>query len=157
MKEINEPKKSVLTEKMDIGTAGFDDFQAILLKKSRERSENQKRKIDLLTLRYKMEDYVRLNNDEVRTAGEFLKTIMKTLNIQQNKLAGYIGVKPSNFNKLLKGERPFSYELAFILGKLFNLDPILWIEIQAKNELNRLEHFKIERYSELSINELIKN
>ncbi len=31
-KKINEPQEGTLTIKMDVGTQGFDDFQAILAK-----------------------------------------------------------------------------------------------------------------------------
>ena len=41
-KQIEEPQEGILTQSMDVGTRGFDDFQAILLKKSRERTEDQK-------------------------------------------------------------------------------------------------------------------
>ena len=156
-KQINEPEESVLTTKMDVGTKGFDDFQAILLNKTRQRTENQKRKIDLLSIRYQMEDYVNSGTKDVQPAGVFLKSILKTLHIQQNKFAEYIGLKPSNLSKLLNGERSINYDLALIFGKLFNHNPMLWIEIQAKNEIKRLEHSKNNKYSNFSLNDLIRN
>jgi len=140
---------------MDFGTKGFDEFQAILLKKSKERSTQQKRNIDLLTLRYEMEDYVNSEKEEVKSAGEFLKGILKSLQIHQNKFANYIGLKPSNLSKLISGERSINYDLALIFGQLFNHDPMLWIEIQAKNELHRLLSAKKRRYSDYSLNDLI--
>ncbi len=154
-KHINEPKESALTSKMDVGTKGFDDFQAILLNKSRQRSENQRQKIDLLTFKYQMEDYINSKADDVRPVGDFLKTILKSLHIQQNTFANYIGLKPSNLSKLLSGERSINYDLALIFGRLFNHDPMLWIEIQAKNEINRLEHSDKNKYSVFSLNDLI--
>lgn len=155
MKKKMEEKETVLTNKMDVGTQGFDEFQAILLNKSNERSENQRRKIDLLTLKYQMEDYLTSIESTEKTAGEFLKLILKTLQIQQKQFAEYIGIKPSNLSKLLKGERSINYDLALIFGKLFNHDPMLWIEIQAKNELSRLEHAEQNKYSVYSLNELL--
>jgi addiction module HigA family antidote len=156
MKKQNyEPEESALTNKMDIGTKGFNDFQAILLNKSRQRSENQKRKIDLLTLKYRMEDYINSDTNNIRQVGDFLKVILRSLNIQQNTFANYIGLKPSNLSKLLNGERSINYDLALIFGRLFNHDPMLWIEIQAKNEINRLEHSDKDKYSDYSLNDLI--
>lgn len=154
-KGTEEPKGGVLTQKMDVGTEGFDHFQAILLNKSRKRSDSQKRKIDLLTLRYMMEDYLNADDSKEQSAGGFLKLILKTLDIQQKQFAEYIGLKPSNLSKLIKGERPINYDLALIFGRLFNHNPILWIEIQAKNELNRLLHAQRNRYSIYSLNDLI--
>jgi len=155
-KQKKEPQESMLTNQMDIGTQGFDDFQTILLKKSRARSDNQKRKIELLTLKYQMEDYINSNKPEMKTAGEFLKRILKSMHIQQNKFADYIGLKPSNLSKLINGERPINYDLALIFGRLFNHNPMLWIEIQAKNELQRLSHAKRKKFSDYSLNDLIK-
>ena len=57
-KQIEEPQEGMLTHRMDVGTKGFDDFQAILLNKSGKRTENQKIRINLLTLKYQMEDYL---------------------------------------------------------------------------------------------------
>lgn len=155
-KQINEPEESALTTKMDIGTKEFDDFQAILLNKSRQRSENQKRRIDLLTFKYRMEDYINSETNEIKPIGDFLKAILKLLHIQQNTFANYIGLKPSNLSKLLNGERSINYDLALIFGRLFNHNPMLWIEIQAKNEINRLERSDKNKYSGYSLNDLIR-
>ncbi|MEN8227599.1 MAG: HigA family addiction module antitoxin, partial [Bacteroidota bacterium] len=130
-------------------------FQAILLQKSRKRTDNQKRRIDLLTLKYQMEDYLNSDKSEVKSAGEFLKTILKSLHIQQKQFAEYIGIKPSNLSKLINGERTINYDLALIFGRLFNHNPMLWIEIQAKNELNRLANAERNKYSSYSLNDLM--
>lgn len=151
----HEPQETALTSEMDVGTKGFDEFQAILLQKSRKRNENQKRKIDLLSVRFQMEDYINSETSDVRPAGHFLKSILKMLHIQQNKFADYIGLKPSNLSKLINGERSINYDLALIFGRLFYHDPMLWIEIQAKNEMSRLEHSDKNKYSEYSLKDLV--
>lgn len=156
-KQKNEPMESMLTDQMDISTQGFDEFQAILLKKSKERSDDQKRRIELLTLKYQMEDYLNSDKGKERSAGEFLKTILRSLHIQQNQFASYIGWKPSNLSKLINGERTINYDLALIFGRLFNHNPMLWIEIQAKNELNRLKYAEENKYSAYSLNDLIED
>lgn len=153
--EKQKREDNMLTNRMDIGTQGFDDFQTILLQKSRKRTDNQKRKIDLLTLKYQMEDYIVADEMEIKSAGEFLKTFLKSLHIQQNKFAEYIGLKPSNLSKLMTGERNINYDLALIFGRLFNHNPMLWIDIQAKNELNKLTNTEQNKYSNYSLNELI--
>ena len=156
MKKIkNDPEESFLTTKMDVGTKGFDDFQAILLNKSRKRTENQRRKVDLLSVKYLMEDYIHSETNDVRPVGYFLRSILRLLHIQQNRFADYIGLKPSNLSKLLNGERSINYDLALIFGRLFNHDPMLWIEIQAKNEINRLQRSDKNKYSDYSLNDLV--
>lgn len=154
-KRIEETQKSELTQRMDVGTQGFNDFQAILLNKSRKRTENQKRKIDLITIKFEMEDYLISDKSEVKPVGEFLKIILKALKIQQKQFAEYLGLKPSNLSKLINGERTINYDLALIFGRLFNHNPMLWIEIQAKNELNRLLQAESKKYAVYSLKNLV--
>ncbi|MBI9039607.1 MAG: hypothetical protein JEY97_15870 [Bacteroidales bacterium] len=150
-----EPTNDALTNRMDVGTNSFDEFQAILLNKSKKQTIEQKRKIELLALKFKMEDYLKSEGHDIKLAGEFLKLYLKTLHIQQNKFANYIGINPSNLSKLIIGERPINYELALIFGKIFNNNPMLWIEIQAKNELMKLKKTKSQKYQSYSLNDLI--
>ena len=154
-KKIKEPEKGILTNQMDINSNDFDKFQAKLLNRSRERSVEQKRNVELLALKYQIEEYLQSDKNEIKLAGAFLKQYLKTLQIKQTKFANYIGLKPSNLSKLLSGERPINYDLALILGKIFNVNPMLWIEIQAKNELSRLEKAKDNKYYNYSLTDLI--
>ena len=153
-KEI-EPTMGVLTNRMDTETNEFDQFQAILLTKSKERSKEQKRHTEIMSLKFKMEDYLKSERQDISLAGEFLKSYLKALQIQQNRFADYIGLKPSNLSKLINGERPINYEMALIFGKIFNIDPMLWIEIQAKNELKKLKTSRSNKYQKYSLSDLI--
>lgn len=150
-----EPSNGVLTNQMDIGTDEFKEFQAILLNKSKERSTAQKRDIELLALKFKMEDYLESEEQAIKLPGEFLKQYLKTLEIPQKKFANYININPSNLSKLINGERPINYELALIFGKIFNIDPMLWIEIQVKNEIKKIKKVKHKKYHNYSLNDLI--
>ncbi len=154
-KKNKEPEKGILTNQMDTNSNDFDKFQAKLLNRSRERSVEQKRNVELLALKYKIEEYLESDENEIKLAGTFLKQYLKTLQIKQTKFANYIGLKPSNLSKLLSGERQINYDLALILGKIFNVNPMLWIEIQAKNELSRLEKAKDNKYYNYSLTDLI--
>jgi len=154
---VNEPQKGLLTNKMEINSIEFDKLQAKLLNKSRERSVEQKRNVELLALKFKIEEYLENEESDMKLAGAFLKQYLKVLQIKQTKFANYIGLKPSNLSKLLKGERPINYDLALILGKIFNISPMLWIEIQAKNELNRLKRAKDKDYYNYSLTDLIRD
>ena len=154
-KKIEEPEKGILTNQMDINSVDFDNFQAKLLNRSRERSIEQKRNVELLALKYQIEEYLQSDKNEIKLAGAFLKQYLKTLQIKQTRFANYIGLKLSNLSKLLSGERPINYDLALILGRIFDVNPMLWIEIQAKNELDRLEKAKGNNYYNYSLNDLI--
>jgi len=150
-------KNGVLTDRMNTNSAEFDEFQAILLNKSRQRSSKQKRNVELLALKYIIEDYLNTDSQKEKSVGYFLKQYLKTLQIQQNKFAEYIGLKPSNLSKLITGERPINYNLALIFGKIFKINPMLWIEIQAKNELNKIEKEKNNEYYNYSLHDLISD
>ncbi len=154
-KKSEEPEKGILTNQMDTNSTDFDKFQAKLLNRSRERSIEQKRNVELLALKYQIEEYLQSDKNEIKLAGAFLKQYLKTLQIKQTRFANYIGLKLSNLSKLLSGERPINYDLALILGRIFDVNPMLWIEIQAKNELDRLEKAKGNNYYNYSLNDLI--
>ena len=156
-KKITEPENGLLTNQMDVNSTDFAKFQSKLLNKSRARTQEQNLNIELLALKYNIEDY--LNNDDnedVKIAGEFIKQYLRTLRIKQNRFAEYIGIKPSNLSKLLKGERPINYELALILGRIFKVNPMIWIEIQAKNELLRLKQVKHQELFKYSLKDLLR-
>lgn len=150
-----EPKSGILTNPMDTETSEFIDFQAILLNKVKNRSEAQKKEIELLSIKFQMQDYLESEETELKPPGDFLKEYLKALEIPQKKFAHYIEMNPSNFNKIIKGERPINYELAIILGEIFNNDAMLWIKIQAKNELKKIQKSKTRRFSNYSLKDLI--
>jgi addiction module HigA family antidote len=103
-----------------------------------------------------MEDYLESDNSDITSVGEYLKTLLRVTKIRQNKFADYIGLKPSNLSKLIGGERPISHEIALVLGKIFKIEPMIWLNIQAKNELKRLTHSNEDKYNHYSLNELMQ-
>ena len=158
-KEYTEPASGVLTERMDTASDEFVQFQALILKKSREQSEQQKLKNQFLGLKFQMEDYVNSEGSKegsLKLAGEFLKSFLDTLNIKQKKFAAYIGMRPSNLSKMLNGERPISPETALKLEKIFHTRAIVWLEIQSKNELIQLSKIKNKELKKYSLNNLIQ-
>ena len=154
-KKYKEPYNGVLTNRMDVESDEFNEFQAILLNKSRSQTEHQKRKVELLALRFKMEDYLKSEGTEIKLPGEFLKSFLKIIRVRQNKFANYIGLKPSNLNKVIAGERPVNYEIALILGSIFNVEPMIWLNMQSKNELKRMTQSYKKKYTQYSLDDLI--
>lgn len=129
--------EGVMTESMDLRTEGFNEFKKILLAKSNSQTLAQKRKVELAALRFKMEDFLNSKEGSLQV-GTLLKYILKEIHIPQNKFAEYLGLRPSNFAKLLIGERPISSEMALKLGQIFNVDPLLWLYVQSKSEMQKL-------------------
>lgn len=153
--EINKNKEQVLTDRMDVGTREFHEFQAILLNQSKERSNERKKIIELMALKFKMEDYINFKEQHSEMIGDFLKAYLDTFDIRQNKFAEYIGLRPSNLTKLIKGERSLNHELALVFGAIFENDPMLWLDIQNKNKLYELSKIKRKEIKKYSLDDLI--
>ena len=67
-----EPKNGLLTEAMDVNTAEFHEFQAIVLNNSRAQTKWQKINIELAAIRIQMEDHIKSTNEsEPNFLGEF--------------------------------------------------------------------------------------
>jgi len=156
MNKNREENIGVLTNRMNENSDEFNKFQAILLNKSRKQTEQQKRDVELMALKFNMEDYLESDDSDITSVGEYLKTLLRVTKIRQNKFADYIGLKPSNLSKLIGGERPISHEVALVLGKIFKIEPMIWLNIQAKNELKRLTHSDEDKYNHYSLNELMQ-
>jgi len=149
---------SVLTTSMDVKSKEFKELQLFLSDKANSLTKKQKNKIELLALQIKIEDYLNSNEGEIDviTVGDFLRLYLDKLEIKQNKLANYIGLKPSNFNKILSGSRKISFELSFMFSQIFKLDPTVWILIQVKNEYLELKKEKEKHFKKFKLEDLIK-
>jgi len=156
MSKQNKMEGGVLSERMDVGSESFNELQAFLWNKSNKRSQEQKVHIELMALTFKMEDYLRADDSSSRKVGDFLMDYLAALEIKQNRFALYLGLKASNLNKLIKGERPLNHELALIFGKIFRNDPMLWLEVQDKNKLYQVRKEKSEELDKYSLDDLIK-
>ena len=104
-----------------------------------------------------MEDYIKSTNEsKPKLLGEFLKLYLDTLHIRQNKFANYIDIEPSNLNKVIKGERQITSEIALKIAKIFELDPLLLLEVQIKTELLKLMNTKSKQIGKYSLKDLLK-
>ena len=151
------PEEGVLTISMDDSTKEFKELQLYLSNKVESLDEKQKLGIDLLALQIKIEDYLNSNegNSDIITVGDFLRLYLNKLDIKQNRLAAYIGIRPSNFSKILSGSRKVNFELSFILGQIFNLDPKIWMLIQVKNEYLELKKKKEQYFDKFKLEDLL--
>jgi len=152
----NERETGQLTEPMDISSDDFTDFRHFILSKSKSRTKEQKILVEVMALKYRMEDYLASEQKQEISIGEFLRTLLKVTNIRQNRFAEYIGMRPTNFNKLLRGERRMSLEQAMIMESIFDIEPETWIGIQTKNDLRKLSKVKKQEYSNYNLKELIE-
>ncbi len=152
-----EPKNGLLTERMDVNSSDFSQFREILLNQSNAQTKWQKINIELAAIKIQMEDYIKSNdNREPKLLGDFLKLLLDTLHIRQNKFARYINVEPSNLNKVIKGERHINTEIALKIAIIFEIDPLLLLEIQVKNDLLKIVNTKSKQMEKYSLKDLIQ-
>jgi len=152
-----EPDNGVLTNPMNVHNKEFKELQLFISKKAASLSEKEKINLELFALQIKIEDYLNSKEDEgqVITVGDFLRLYIDKLKLKQNRLAKYIGINPANFNKILSGSRKINFELSFMLGQIFNLDPKAWMLIQVKNEYMELKKKKATYFQKYKLEDLI--
>ena len=134
----------------------FKELQKIINKESKKQSKKKLLENKLLSLRFRMESYLEKSDNNIIEVGAFLKLFLQELNIKHKNFAHYIGYQESNLSALFKGKRKINPDLALKLGEIFRVDPTLWINIQSKNELDRLKKGNTKEYKKYSIDDLLK-
>lgn len=141
---------------VNVNSLEFKELQKQILAKSQEQSEEQILENKLLSLRFQIEAYLESNDERLIEAGWFLREYIRSLGIKSKVFAEYIGFKESNLSALYKGKRKINIDLALKLGQIFKVSPSLWIHIQTKNELMRVQRENEEKYHKYKLNDLIQ-
>ena len=126
--------------------------------KSKEQSAAEKIELEILAIKFKMEDYINESSSKKEMQiFDFVKLYLKTLNIRQKKLATVFEMQDSNLYKYLKGERKLNVDIVFKLSSFSNTQPELWYYIQTRNELNAVlkEKGKLYSYKKYSYKNLV--
>ena len=74
-----------------------------------------------------------LNNRERRPThpGELLREeILPSVEISQQRLAELLDLSRQTINKIVTEKRSISIDMAYRLGRLFEMDPVTWIRMQ---------------------------
>ena len=151
---LSQLTNGILTESMDIGTKQYEDFKLLIRSKVSEASKDERIKIALLGLRFHMEDYLKSKSKTIEV-GNFIKQFVQLIEVKQVEFAKYLSIRPSNLSKILNGERRLTIELALILEKLSNIDARLWLRIQNKNEIKRIQKSSSKSINKYRLKELI--
>jgi antitoxin HigA-1 len=141
----------------------WDDSKQDELKKfisfhSEKQTKERKLTNQLLSIQYKIEDYIRdeSENEEILKLLDFVKMYLKTLDITQKKLAELFEMKDSNLHKYLIGERKLNPKLILKLSHFSHTKPEYWIQIQVKNELIELKKENTDYYEKYDYRNLIE-
>ncbi len=135
IKQVEEPEIGLITKSMDTKSDDYKKLQAIILNQVQAQSKEERLKTEMLALKIKMQEYLKMQTDTVISCGEFLKAYLTLLNVSQKHFAIYTGIDASLLSKIINGDRPLSPEFAIIIAEIFESEALLWLEIQAKNEL----------------------
>ena len=77
--------------------------------------------------------------NQIIPPGEVLREyFLKPLGITQNKLALDIRVPSNRINEIINGKREISVDTAIRFGKYFQTDPVFWLTLQSKHDLQRI-------------------
>ena len=118
--------------------------------KASEIIENQ-----FLSIRFSMESYLNSDNDEVINSGEFIKMYLSALDAKATNFADYIGYEKSNLSALMNGRRKINPSLAIKLGRIFKINPVIWLHIEVKNELKREKKANTGDYDNYSLKDFL--
>lgn len=143
-KKDSELKPNEIWNKEKINKA-----KKFILSESKKQSSERILRNDVLSLKYKMQDYIQQDKieQEMRIL-DFVKLYLNLLNITQKELATVFGMKDTNLYKYMIGERKLNPDLVFKLSSFSHTEPELWYHIQIKNELSELrkQKDKIKEY-----------
>jgi addiction module HigA family antidote len=137
-----------------------EDLKKFISTQSQKQSKERLLHNRLLSIQYKLEDYINENavdKQELRIL-DFVKMYLKALNITKNSLAQYFEMEPSNLHKYLTGERRMNAELAMKLSSFSHTKPEYWFSIQIKNELIKLRQEKsnLDEYKRFDYKNLVE-
>lgn len=68
-----------------------------------------------------------------------LEDFIEGFGITQHKLAVSIGVPPRRINEIVHGKRGITADTALRLGKYFGVEPIFWMNLQNRYEIELAE------------------
>lgn len=67
--------------------------------------------------------------------GEFLAEILEELQVSQADFARTLGVSKMQISHIVRGNRPITAEMAFLIGKALNQTPGYWLNLQMDYDL----------------------
>lgn len=112
-------------------------------------SDERKIRNKLLSIKYKIEDYI--EKEDVKESGiisllDFVKMYLKVFEITKRDLAKYFEMKDSNLHKYLTGERKLNSDIVLKISSFTHTNPEYWYRVQFKNEIEKLKSQEIKRF-----------
>ncbi len=136
----------------------LENINELIKNHSDKESKERKIKNKLLSIQYKLEDYIEkedLKENEVLEILDFVKMYLKALNITKKDLANYFEMRDSNLHKYLTGQRKLNPEVVLKISSFSHTKPEYWYRVQLKNEIVRLKKEKTKDYEKFDYKKLL--
>ena len=125
---------------------------------AKNQSKERKIKNKLLSIQFKLEDYIEkesIDEDKVINILDFIKMYLKVLGITKKDLAKYFGMKDSNLHTYLTGKRKLNPDIVLKISSFSRTNPEYWYRVQVKNELVKLKREKVKDYKKYDYENLL--
>jgi plasmid maintenance system antidote protein VapI len=125
---------------------------------SENQSKEKKIRYKLLSIQYKLEEYIEkddIKENEILEVLDFVKMYLKALNITKSDLAKYFGMKDSNLHKYLTGKRKLNSEVVLKISSFSHTEPEYWYRVQLKNEIVKLNKERTKDYEKYDYKKLL--
>lgn len=136
-----------------------DELKQFISIHSVKQSRERKLTNELLSIQYRLEDYIQNDNDEkIFKILDFVKMYLKVLHLSKKELANYFDMRDSNLHKYLSGERKLNANVALKLSAFSHTKPEYWYRVQVKNEMIELNKEKenVELYKKYDYRNLVE-
>jgi antitoxin HigA-1 len=136
----------------------LENINAFIKDHSDKLSKESRIKYKLLSIQYKLEDYIEkkdIKENEMLDILDFVKMYLKVLNITKKDLAKYFEMNDSNLHKYLTGQRKLNPQIVLKISAFSRTKPELWYRIQVKNELLKLKKEKTKDYEKYDYRKLL--
>lgn len=130
----------------------------IVKKHSDNQSKEKKIRYKLLSIQYKLEEYIEkddIKENEVLDILDFVKMYLKALDITKRDLARYFGMRDSNLHKYLTGQRKLNSEVVLKISSFSRTEPEYWYRVQLKNEIVKLNKERTKDYEKYDYKKLL--
>ena len=151
-------KKTEILPKDIWNDSKLNNVNKFIKNHSDNQSKERKIKNKLLSIQYKLEDYIEkddIKENEVLDILDFVKMYLKALDITKLELANYFGMRDSNLHKYLTGQRKLNPEIVLKISSFSHTKPEYWYRVQVKNELVKLKKERLNDYDKYDYKNLI--
>jgi len=157
-KEINEGGVNGSGKRIvNTNSKEYKALQRAIIEHSQSQSQSDIIRYDLISLKYQMHKYISVNEPILlKEVGAFLKDHLQAIGIKNKEFAKYIELEESNLSAIIRNKRKINIDLALKLGKVFSIHPNIWLLIQSKNELLKIDQKKKLTYSKYKLDDLLK-